>query len=121
MTRKILVITLSIVAGWFGCLSIGGAILVKDINPVVRIAILVNGIILFVGVGSLLNHHKSAGGWLFLSAILYYMIAWLDKVLTYGMCSIILPFIAQFYWSLGIRVLLAVVAYALSRDSREGV
>lgn len=122
MPRKTLVVILSIVIGWFGLQSIGGAIFLKDINLGLRIVIFANGIILFVGVESLLNHRKSATGWLSLSAIMYYMIAWLDKVLTYGMCSILLPYIAQFYWSLGIRVLLVVVAYALLRDStKEGV
>jgi hypothetical protein len=120
MTKKTLVITLSIVAGWFGILSIGGAILVKDVNFLLRIVILANGLILFAGVGSLLNNRGVASRWFLLSAILYYIIAWLDKFLTYGFCPIILPFIPEFYWSLGIRFLLAAFAYALLRDS-EGI
>lgn len=116
MPRKIVALILSIVIGLFALMSIGGSILLKDVSLVIRIITFANGVILFVGIDFLLNYRRSAAGWLFLSAIVYYLTAWLDKVLTYGMCSLLLPFIAQFYWSFGIRVLLAVVAYALSRD-----
>src|SRR5512147_2668250 len=108
MLRKILIVLLSIMIGLFGVLSAGGAVLLKDTNQVESIAGIVNGVILFVGAWLLFRRSMSAAGWLLSSAILYFMIALYDGFVTYGMSSITRPFMAEFYWSLGVRILVAV-------------
>jgi hypothetical protein len=115
MFKKILIVLLSIGIGLFGVLSTAGAFLLKDINPVVRIAGIVNGVILFIGAWLLFRWSMSAAGWLLVSAILYVVIALYDGFLTYGTSGLTRPFIAEFYWSLGMRLLFAVAAYVLLR------
>jgi hypothetical protein len=121
MIRKILVVLLSIVIGLFGILSTLGAFLFMDFNQMVRIAGIVNGGFLVVGAWLLYKRSTSAVVWLLLSAILYFMIALYDGFLTDGTIAIT-GFIAEFYWSLGMRVLFAAAAYALLRGvTKEGV
>jgi len=115
MLRKILVVLLSIVIGLFGVLSAASAFLLADINQVVRIAGIINGVLLFVGAWLLFQRSMSAVGWLVLSAVLYLVIVLYDGFVTLGMSALTTSFIPSFYGSLGMRILFAIAAYALLR------
>jgi hypothetical protein len=109
MHRTHLLPIVSLIACLHGLVAMVGAVVWEDVTPLLKTTSLVSGALLVVAAWLLVQKRKSAVLLMWLSAAIYVLSIVYPGVVRQGV-GVFGVLMGSFYWSVGIRVVLAVLA-----------
>ena len=118
MRKPLLLLIVVALAAGHGMLTLLGALFLDDVSLLLHVSSILAGGLLVAGAGSLLAARGWAVAMFWISALVYFLsIVW-PAFNQHGTMTFSL-LMAAFYWSLGVRVFLAVAAH-VAEDPEEG-
>ena len=120
MPRTFITRALALVTLLFAIPSVLGAVWLEDVTPMLRGASLVTGVLLLVAAWLLFNLKRAALSLLWLSLAMYVGAIFVPALLRHGN-EVFSSLIPAFYWSVGIRLSLALASHWALRSVAPAV